>query len=172
MVAALRFTIRLVSFRRLFIEDYLMLFSLLSLVAIAAVLQRFLGDIYTMIAVQNQLITPGPDFYDKLLSGLQADGVALILNTLGIWAIKLNFLSFFRGFGRQIKTYILFWWISLTLVVACGIVQLGVIPYRCMFGNLYQITTKCATESSIGDIYAGYKAAVAVDVISDAISKP
>lgn len=171
VVLALRFSIRLASFRRLFIEDYLMLFSLLTLIAVSAVLQRFLGYIYTIISVQNGLIPLGPDFPDQLVLGLRADGVVLILNTIGIWAIKLSFLSFFLGFGRQIRVYLVLWWISLVLVVTCGVAQLGLIPYRCVFGTLWQMTMECSTKSSLIQSYTVNKVSVSIDVVSDAISK-
>ncbi|KAK8063708.1 hypothetical protein PG996_008360 [Apiospora saccharicola] len=50
---ALRLSIRLLAFRRLFVEDSLMLLSLLTVVAIAAVLQHTLADTYLMLHVEN-----------------------------------------------------------------------------------------------------------------------
>lgn len=149
-----------------------MLFSLVTFIAIGSILQRYLGDIYMMLHVENQVIAPPPDFTDRMVTGLRADGVAIILDTIGIWAIKLNFLSFFRGFGRQIRTYMILWWISLVLVLACGVAHLGVIPYNCVFGSASQILTECASKSGTGHVYTVYKASVAIDVVSDAISKP
>lgn len=170
-LAVLRFSIRLLSFRRLFIEDYLMIFSLITLIALAAVLQHFLGDLYTALILRNDVTSLGPEDPDKLISALRTEGVAAILSTVGIWAIKFNFLWFFRGFGRQIKTYMVLWWISFILVTACGIAQLGIIPYRCIFRSLYSMMRECSVKSGSSHIYRVYEATVAIDIISDGISK-
>lgn len=141
------------------------------LISIAAVLQCFIGDLYLMIHVQNQLVVPGPDFPDRLVTALRIDGIALMLSMIGIWTIKFNFLLFFRRFGRQIRNYMIVWWVAFALVLCCGIVNIGVIPYGCVFGQLSYLTGYCATQSSVGHIYASYKASVAIDVFSDAISE-
>ncbi|KAH6658460.1 hypothetical protein BKA67DRAFT_656651 [Truncatella angustata] len=168
-VCILRFLIRLVCFRRLLIEDYLVLGSMAILVSIAAVLQRFLADIYLMMHVQNLQATPGPDFPSRMSAGLRADGAVLILDTVGIWLIKLNFLVFFYRLGHQIQSYLIFWWIAFTLVIGCLAVLLGVIPYSCSFGSLEHIVVQCASESSLNYIYTAYKVSISIDVLSDVI---
>ncbi|KAI1759676.1 hypothetical protein GGR53DRAFT_130017 [Hypoxylon sp. FL1150] len=166
---ALRLCIRLLCFRTLLWEDSLMILALAILISVAALLQRFVGDIYLVLHVENQLLLPGPDFPDRMISGLRADGIAITLFTIGIWSIKLNFMLFFRQFGRQIRNYMILWWVALVLVISCGAIQLGVIPYDCTFGSLFKITVQCATEASVSHIYTVYKVTVAVDTISDAI---
>lgn len=148
-----------------------MIFSLLTLIAISALLQRFLGDIYITLTSRNEDTILDPDFPDRMVSATRAASVVLILNTIGIWAIKLNFLSFFQGFGRQIKNYMVFWWTSFFLVIACGLGQIGILPYQCMFGSLYQMIMKCATKSTSNHIYKLYEATIAIDILSDAISR-
>ncbi|KAH8770815.1 hypothetical protein F5883DRAFT_416293 [Diaporthe sp. PMI_573] len=143
----------------------------MALIAVSAFLQHFLGDIYiyTALTSANGVMIPGSDFLDRLISTLHTNGIALIVFTMGIWAIKLNFLSFFRGFGRQIKSYMILWWLSSILVVACGVAQLGVIPYSCLFGSFDSIMMECATRSGSSYIYRVYQALVAFDIVSDAI---
>ncbi|KAI1080921.1 hypothetical protein F5B20DRAFT_579738 [Whalleya microplaca] len=165
----IRFGIRFACFRRLLIEDYLMLLALLILIAIASVLQRYVGDIYYMIHVQNQIQLPGPDFEQSLLAGLRADGIVLVTGAIGIYTIKLNFLFFFYRLGHQIKAYRIAWRIALFIILGSAAVNLGVIPYSCSFGNIIQITVDCATESSVSHTYTVYKLTVALDVICDAI---
>ncbi|KAI1373880.1 hypothetical protein F4677DRAFT_427526 [Hypoxylon crocopeplum] len=168
LTGCLRFTIRLTCFRYLFAEDYLMLAALAILISFAAVLQRSISDIYLIQHVENQLAIPGPDFQDRLASGLRGDGTVLILGTIGIWAVKLNFLLFFRRFGRQIRTYMVFWWIAFVIIVASGAVHIGVIPYDCQFGSLNHIVYDCSLTSNVSNIYMRYKASISVDVLSDA----
>ncbi|KAK3942849.1 hypothetical protein QBC46DRAFT_423853 [Diplogelasinospora grovesii] len=165
----LRSYVRFIYFRMLLVDDYLMLTALILLIAIASVLQVWLQDIYLMIRVQNGLAIPGADFFDRMSSGLRADGIAILLFIIGVWIIKLNFLLFFYRLGHQITQYLIFWWVALVIVVGCGAAGVGVIPYDCMFGDIMHIITQCSSESSVGHIYDVYKASVVVDVCSDAI---
>ncbi|KAK8859676.1 glycoside hydrolase family 31 [Apiospora arundinis] len=169
IVCFLRLSVRLLTFRRLFAEDYLMLCSLAILAALAAVMQLTIDDIYLVLHVQNQQVMPGLDFPDRLTSGMRGHGAALLLNTTGIWAIKLSFLAFFRRFGAKVRSYMITWWVACALVVVCGAVYFAIFPYGCEFGSFVHLTTTCATRDNIASIYRGYKASIALDVISDAI---
>ncbi|KAK8062658.1 hypothetical protein PG997_014755 [Apiospora hydei] len=159
VVSALRFTIRFLTFRRLFNEDYFMLFSVLCLIALASVLQHFLGYMYLVLEMPTQVKMP-----DRIVLEEPGLRTALTLNTVGIWAIKLNFLAFFRRFGIQIRSYMISWWVASFLVVSCGLVQIGVIlAIGSQFDSLALIT------ENLIHVYTIYKASIALDVISDAI---
>ncbi|KAF2689535.1 hypothetical protein K458DRAFT_427676 [Lentithecium fluviatile CBS 122367] len=168
-VCSLRFGIRFVCFRRLFVEDYLMLAAMAVLIAIAAVIQVFLGDLYELLHVQNRMKAPGPDFSDHMAAGLRGDAISIILLIVGLWFIKLNFLLFFYRIGYQIKSYLILWWVALVVVAGCGVVNLGLIPYDCMLGSISHISVDCATESRVNHIYTVYIVSVVVDVLSDVI---
>jgi hypothetical protein len=141
------------------------------LIALAILLQLFLGDVYLILHAENHQSVPVLDFPSHLLAGLRADGIAILLNTLGVWLIKLSFLLFFRRLGREIRLYMIIWYVAFALVIATGATHIGLIPYDCTFGSLYHITVECATVSKVSQIYARYKASVVIDVISDATSK-
>ncbi len=168
---SLRAYIRFLYFRRLLVDDYMMLVALLMLVAIAVVNQLHLSDIYLMIHVQNGVATPGADFLDRMSAGLAADGGSLLLSIIGIWVIKLNFLLFFYRIGHMIIEYLIFWWVALIVVVGCGAAGVGVIPYSCVFGDIDYIIGQCSTEASVAHIYTVYKVSVILDVCSDALSR-
>ncbi|KAI0178102.1 hypothetical protein BJ166DRAFT_508847 [Pestalotiopsis sp. NC0098] len=170
LLLSLRLLIRLVSFRRLFIEDYLMLLSVALLTAAGTVLQIFLEDINFLVQVETQSLSRDSEIGGRMTSGLRASGIIMILGSLGIWSIKINFLAFFRGFGSQIRTYMILWWIALFLVVAAGVVEMGMIPYPYLFVSTNQIMEKFpASSTDISHYYSLYRGAVAIDVISDAI---
>lgn len=141
------------------------------LIAISAVLQTYLGDLYALLHVQNMLALPGPDFMNQMARGLRGDAIAIVLSIIGLWMIKLNFLLFFYRIGYQIKAYLTTWWVALVLVMACGFINLGMVPYDCMLGSMMHITVTCAVESNVQKIYNLYIVSVAIDVLSDLISK-
>ncbi len=168
---AFRIYIRISCMRHLHSSDYMMMLALALQLAFAGVGQAFLGDIYLMTRVQNGTVAPGADFLDRMTTGLRADGVMLLLSSVGIWVIKMNFLLFFYRLGRHITVYLVFWWVSVVVVVGCGAAAIGMMPFGCMFGDIMHIITKCSSDESVGGIYTRYKASVVVDCVSDAISE-
>lgn len=90
---------------------------------------------------------------------------------IGIWSIKLNFMLFFYRLGHQIRAYRIFWWISVFVVMSCGIVALGIIPYRCHFLPVLEAIAECGTPDSLSHVYIMYIVSVALDAFSDLISK-
>ncbi|KAH7313638.1 hypothetical protein B0I35DRAFT_480313 [Stachybotrys elegans] len=168
-ITTLRMTTRIICFRALFLEDYLILATLAMLIAIAGILQHFLPNIYYTMAVQNGRALPGLDFPTRLTDGLRAGIAVQVLSIVGIWFIKLNFLIFFHRLGRQIRSYQVWWWVAFGVVIACGITSLGIIPYDCSLGDFSHILMVCSTESSLNHIYTVYRVSIAMDVISDAI---
>lgn len=171
LAVLMRSVVRIACFQRLLLEDYLMLLATAILIAIVAVLNTWLSDIYTLIHVENGISTPGPDFLVQMPAALRADGIVIILSNIGLWTIKLNFLTFFYRLGHQIRIYRICWWVALVVVASCGITVMGLIPYNCLFGSLTHIVVQCAMESNVSYIYTVFKASVAIDVLSDIISK-
>lgn len=168
---AFRIYIRISCMRRLHSSDHMMALALALQLAFAGVGQAFLGDIYLMTRVQNGVVAPGADFLDRMTMGLRADGVMLLLSSVGIWVIKMNFLLFFYRLGRHITSYLVFWWVSVVVVVGCGAAAIGMMPFGCMFGDIMHIITKCSSDESVGGIYTRYKVSVVVDCVSDALSE-
>lgn len=149
----------------------MMLLALAMQIAFAGLGQAYLSDIYLMTRVQNGAVVPGADFLDRMKRGLRADGIMLLICIIGIWVVKMNFLLFFYRLGHKITSFKVFWWVSVVVVIGCGAAAVGMLPFGCVFGDLMNIVTQCSTEESVGAIYTKYKVSVAVDCISDALSR-
>lgn len=148
-----------------------MLIAMAILIATATVLQIYIGDLYEMLHVQNGAKVPGLDFLDRMVNGLRGHAVAIILLIIGIWLIKLNFMLLFYRIGYQIQSYLVLWWVALVVVLACGAVNLGLVPYDCELGSIMHISMECAQQSRVRRIYMTYIVTIVVDVFSDLISK-
>lgn len=144
-----------------------MLLALAILTTSAIILQVTLVDIYAIIDVESGRETPGPDFPDQVRWAMLAYGVVSILDTIGFWIIKMNFLLFFYRLAHQIFTYLIFWWVSLGLVLACGVIAVALIPYRCVFAGLSMMANYCIKVPVLSDLYTRYKVCVGVDVATD-----
>ncbi|KAK7963951.1 hypothetical protein PG988_010925 [Apiospora saccharicola] len=143
---------------------------LVALVALVAVLEHYLGDFYLVLAIMSRRALPGPDFPERMESSMRGTGIAVVLSTVGIWAIKLNFLTFFRRFGAQVRAYMVAWWVACLLVVASAVAQIGMVPCGCLFTSCTSFLAKCETDASLLRIYGAYKATVALDVVSDVVN--
>lgn len=157
--------------QRLFAEDYLMILALTIIASITGVLHTYLNDIYIIIEPPEAAGLPLEDYSNAITIAWRADGVAIILSAVGTWTIKINFMLFFFRFGHQIRAYKILWWVALTVIVACGAVLLGIIPYGCVFNDSTWVNTNCITTSRMRYIYSVYQANVALDVVSDLISE-
>lgn len=148
-----------------------MLLALSIIISIGGVLHTHLADIYLMSLPPSATpLSPGA-YSSRLTVVWRADGVAIILSALGIWTIKMNFMLFFYRLGHKIKTYTISWWVAVVVIVACGGVLLGLLPYDCMFKDSAWVNTHCTTASKMGYIYSVYQANIALDILSDLISE-
>lgn len=148
-----------------------MVFALSIVISTSAVLHTYLADIYLASLPQEATgMSPG-DYSSHVTVIWRVDGVAIILCALGIWIIKLNFMLIFYRLGHQVRAYAIFWWAAVVVIVACGAVLLGILPYDCMFEDSGWVNVHCSTASKMSYIYSVYKANVAVDIVSDFISE-
>ncbi len=166
-----RVYIRYMCFRRLLVDDWVMIFALSMLLAIAALGQVYLKDVYMLMAVSNGQVMLDADFPAEAQRGLRAFGTTMLLSYLGIWAIKLNFLLFFRRLGRQIVSYTILWWAVLIITLACGGVNLGIMQFKCMFGPIEHIMTVCPQYPTLKQTYTLFKLSCILDVVTDVLSE-
>ncbi|KAI1819963.1 hypothetical protein F4861DRAFT_534059 [Xylaria intraflava] len=165
---SVRAYIRIVCFRRFFVDDYLMLVSLFLLAGTAVAGQISLGGVYTLVDA-GRGVTPGPDFSTEVKRGLLGFGIHLLLSFGGLWLIKLSFLAFFYRLGHNVAKYRLFWWLVSFFVVATGVVEFGITQYPCLFGPLDYILVTCKEPAVIIKTDEFFKTSVIIDVVSDVL---
>ncbi|KAL1845875.1 hypothetical protein Daus18300_014421 [Diaporthe australafricana] len=164
-----RLTIRVVCFGRLFLEDYLMMLSLGLLLATAIIGQLCVGYIYKMVAVGNGTAMPSPDFMSETTTGLRSFGVLMILNYVGIWLVKLNFLLFFRRLGNHVKIYRICWWCVVAYNLAAGATVIGLIDFKCVMRPAEEVIATCSSPSSVIASYTASKVSCSLDAVGDAM---
>lgn len=148
-----------------------MFLALSTITSIVAILHIYSSDIYLMSVPPEASDMPIQERVVRLTAAWRADGAAVVLSMFGIWTIKMNFMIFFYRFGHQIKAYAIFWWVAVVVIITCGAVLLGVIPYDCVFRDLVFMRTHCSTTSKLGTVYSFYQATVAVDILCDFLSE-
>jgi len=91
------------------VEDYIMFSVLGILFGLTVMSQLRLESIYKQMDVTNRITPLGPDFLVNFPKNMQAAFALLLLQGIGICAIKFNFLLFFRRLGGEITEYVVFW---------------------------------------------------------------
>ena len=166
-----RLSIRVLCFGRLFLEDYLMMFSLCLLLTATILGQLSVGYIYNMVAVGNGKAMPSPDFMSETTIGLRSFAVLMVLDYVGIWLIKLNFLLFFRRLGNHVRIYRMMWWFVVIFNLAAGITVIAMIDFTCLMPPAEEVIAKCSSPSSAMGSYTDSKVSCSLDAVGDTMSR-
>ncbi|KAK4157555.1 hypothetical protein C8A00DRAFT_11601 [Chaetomidium leptoderma] len=163
--------IRYACFRRLVVEDYLMLVALALHSAEAILIQLFVGHMYDVEAVEKgDFSRIGPDFFPNSQKGFAALGASINLTIVGVLIVKLNFLLFFRrlGVGAGMRKFDIAWWAVTIFTVGVTIAQIGMQTFGCFFGSTdYIFSENCAAEPALTRIFTNAIFSAVVDALSD-----
>ncbi|KAL2016803.1 hypothetical protein VTK56DRAFT_2972 [Thermocarpiscus australiensis] len=166
---AIRAYIRYATFRRLVLEDYLMLFALALHSVEAVLVQLYVGHMYDVEAVENgDFSRIGPDFFPNAKKGFAALGACVNITMVGVLVIKLNFLIFFKRLGTSVRKFAIAWWAVTLFTIGGAIAQIGMQQFGCFFGSAdYIFSDNCASEAALRRIFINAIFSAAVDALSD-----
>ncbi|KAK6851441.1 hypothetical protein PG995_012563 [Apiospora arundinis] len=143
-----RIGVRLVCFRKLFVEDYLMIVVLGIMLANAVLCQIRVDLVYMIAAVGNDEMEPPPTFPEDVTKATHTALAGGLICFMGIWAVKYNFLLFFYRLGSSLRSYRIFWWVVVAITTACFAILLGITDYQCTNSPVATIAA-CTTEENI-----------------------
>jgi len=166
---AFRGYVRLSLFRRLFADDVLVLASWLMLLANAIVWEVAAGSMYTLVTVENGVVPPPSDFDYQLTLFFHSQIAINLLNTCGIWAVKLSFMLFFRKLGHNVRGQKWLWWCVLVLIVAAFAICIGVYDWPCLIESLPDIISYCPTPAAQAYSSLSLRIITGCDIITDAL---
>lgn len=161
--------IRYICFKKLLLEDWLVAASLTVYIPIVILSQIYLQGMYNMAHYAKGTYVPGPTFIEDTAFVLKLVGVNSILINIGLWLIKASFLVLFYRLGYRIPKYLYTWWAFTIMIVACGIVSIGLSQYSCMFADVTTIFATCQQPATLNGIFMKEVAASVMDIISDLI---
>ncbi|KAI0121936.1 hypothetical protein F4814DRAFT_407026 [Daldinia grandis] len=162
---AIRVYIRYVCFRRLLLEDYIMLLALAMHNAEAVLIQLYVRYAYDIEALGMGDFTKfGPD----LNKGFVAIGACVNITIVGVLLVKLNFLLFFRRLGTNIRQFAIIWWVVALFTVATAAAQIGMQLFGCFFGGFSYIFSKqCTDAAAMRRVSFNAIFSATVDAVSD-----
>ncbi|KAK4161785.1 hypothetical protein QBC43DRAFT_357351 [Cladorrhinum sp. PSN259] len=164
-----RIRIRLVTSGRPLLEDYLMAVALVILLVGAVFCQLYMRFAYMAEAINNNWRpVPSVQESDAMVSGIRKVAIGQVVYIFGIYFVKANFLMFFYRLGDKVKRYRVMWWVVAVFTLATGVVWVGTVPYRCVFGSKeYMATGKCALNDGVQMRRVPILVAALLDALSD-----
>ncbi|KAF2832522.1 hypothetical protein CC86DRAFT_401289 [Ophiobolus disseminans] len=164
-----RLYIRYVCFRRLILEDYLMLFAWVLHSADAILVQLWVRYQYDLEAVgKGDLSKLTPNFMPNSKKGFAALGASVNLTMVGVLIVKLNFLIFFRRLGRNIHRFNIAWWAILVFTVGTTVAQIAMQNFGCFFGDVtYIFSAHCEDMAVLKHIMFNAIFSAVADALSD-----
>lgn len=188
---AFRLFVRISRFRRLFVDDIVVIFAVVTLLVTAILMQITLSSMYMFLDVAHGELTvlPPRDFYDRSERFLHHLTGAQLLVFTCLWSIKISFLLFFRNLGDRVRKQKIIWWGVFVFTVATYFTLIGSYNYACTTGNLLQITGKlpphlstsgsrltlatvrCGSPKAIKRLRQVLRYTSAVDIITDLMSE-
>ncbi|KAF4636503.1 hypothetical protein G7Y89_g1573 [Cudoniella acicularis] len=165
----MRAYIRYACFRRLLLEDYLMLVALAMHIVEAVLIQIYVQYAYTMESVEKgDLSGFGPNFFPNSKKAFVAIGTSVNLTIIGVLIVKLNFLLFFRRLAANIRMFTIMWWAVLIFTVAGAVAQIAMQQFGCFFGAVdYLFSDHCTDEAALRRIFFNAIFSASVDALSD-----
>lgn len=148
-----------------------MMLALALLLSVVVLGQVFLCDIYALVQIENDDKLKDSRFPKIVQSSLRGYGAALVVCLVGILAVKINFLLFFKRLGRQITSYLIMWYAALVFTIACGITVIAMVDYKCMFNSLEYTILHCKNGQDMRRSMVFQLVSVIFDVVSDVFSK-
>ena len=107
------------------------------------------GSMYTLANVANGVEAPPPNFLDQLRLFFRAQIAVNLLNTCGIWAVKLSFMLFFRKLGDKVTGQKWLWWSVLAALIATFAICIGVYDWPCLVRSLPVILGRFSSASMV-----------------------
>jgi hypothetical protein len=107
--AVARTGLRVYYHRKLYVDDYLLIYAILAAGACAGVAYSIKDLVYLQIYVGLGWEKPAPDFYDRMLVFEKRIQVCSALIWSIIYAIKFSFLVFFRKLVDRVRSLEIYW---------------------------------------------------------------
>lgn len=139
---AFRIFVRISSFRRIYVDDILVLVAWLLFLASAIIWQSQQTAIYDQFAEVAGTMAPTPEWLAAEKTLLRAEAATITMYYTSLWIVKLSFLLFFRRLGQNVKGHTTWWWCVLAFTVATWFTCIGSISFNCLLRPLQYIYSK------------------------------
>ena len=127
LAAMSRITARICYQKRIFIDDYVLLFGCVAMTASFILVNTFLEDLYWGMFLElgpmEQVILESETagFDDRILHYQQMSFANAVLTVLTIFAVKVSYLIFFRQMLYRLQAQMMYWKAVTIIVIVAGL---------------------------------------------------
>lgn len=157
--------------RRLFWDDAFVVLAECLVLTTAALWQWYAQFMYYVLDAESGQIVPGPQLFPDLRRFLNMQLIAELFFYTTLILVKLSFLFFFRRLGHNVHRQKYLWWPVLIFALINYVVSLADVQYKCYTSSLEFTIAWCSSAEANVFTMATLKANMALDVISDFLSK-
>jgi hypothetical protein len=109
--------------------------------------------------------------FDRASTALHAILASFFCTWTSVWLVKLAFMVFFHGLGRQIRFQRILWWSVLVFLGASYMITISLMDYRCLTSVGIDTVTKCRTQEVIDFQYRTTRVQTTLDIVTDTLSE-
>lgn len=143
-----RIYVRVRSFRKLYVDDALILLAWLMILATSIIWQALSGAMYrSLFVISGKVHPPPPTFVNDEQNFLRGSAVVILLFYSSLWTVKLSFLIFFRRLVRGVARQKQLWWAVLAITVGSYFACIGTIEYNCLLSSYAKIVSECTIDT-------------------------
>ncbi|KAF3764229.1 hypothetical protein M406DRAFT_240854, partial [Cryphonectria parasitica EP155] len=146
MFLVLRVISRLRGSRRLFFDDYLLIFGWILVMLRTALWQWAAVEMFVFSCVLTTFTadTSNSLSHDESITRyIRVQAIGLLFYYTTLLAAKLSIIFFFRRLGRNARRQKRIWWPVLLVSLATYIVSISYFPYACLVGSGYDQYVVC-----------------------------
>ena len=137
-----RVFVRIKVFRRLWVEDALVIFAWLLLLISAIIWQTQVEALYTQFKMLTGAVLPTPELEYKQSLYLRCLAAMIFFFYTSLFAVKLSFLFFFQRLGARVQGQRIWWWFVLIFNTAVWLTLIGSMGWPCLLKSLEYILSK------------------------------
>ncbi|KAL8895006.1 MAG: hypothetical protein Q9207_008335 [Kuettlingeria erythrocarpa] len=170
LVAIARVAIRTKLNRKVYLDDGLYFFAVVTLVAGTIMTYIDIPYIYLQQNVQSGAQQPPADLIQQLIHSVKIQDAAVVLLSSTIFAVKLSFMAFFRSLIRRLRKLEIWWWCVLVIVVPSSVMLVISNFITCGYFD-ERILVKCVSAGALKRQNNTLKAVTILDIFSDVFSR-
>lgn len=170
VVLLFRLGFRLKIFGRLKLDDYFVIGAAMLYLASTLTWTVLAKMLYlTLDNVANPNLEQLLDLMHKAATALHGNLASYLCTWTCLYLIKLSFMAFFRGLGRQIRSQQILWWCVLVFIGASYATTIGLMDYKCLTSVGVDMIENCRTQKVIDFEFVTTRVQTTLDIVTDAL---
>jgi hypothetical protein len=133
---------QITSFRRLFLDDFLVVLAWVIILTAAFIWQvqgKILYELYTISASTKPFTL---EFLPRYITFMRFNAPFEILFYSALWCVKFSFMALFYRISAKVKSLRIWWFVVLFCTASVYIASVADVEYKCSFGEQDYIVSK------------------------------